>query len=948
MVSVLIQIKTPQFPHWTQTLMTIPYAVACPHALAAAEVLARLGTDPATGLSGAEADARLVRCGRNELPSTPPVPRWRRFIAQLESPLVLLLLAAAAISFGVWWYEGAAHAPYESLTIAAIVIANAIISFTQEERAERAVAALEQMTAAHALVLRAGERMTLPAAELVPGDLLVIEEGTKIAADARLVQSVSLRTAEAALTGESAPVEKIVAPVDADTDLPDRANMAYSGTTASFGHGIGVVTATGSTAEIGRIAGLIAQTASPPTPLQRQLERVGKMLGAAVVAIAATVAATILAMSPVFSMQILISVLLFAIALAVAAVPEGLAAVTTIVLSLGMQRMAARQAIVRTLAAVETLGSATVICADKTGTLTRNEMTLRALVTASGCTDLTGTGYAPQGALLDATGAPAVGALRSEAGWALTIAQLCNNASLTQSKGRWSVLGDPTEGALKVAALKAGIDPQRLDARYPRIGEIPFSAERKLMSTLHADGPRVLLMAKGAPDMLLARCTHERVGDADLPLTAERCAEIQAGIERLASQALRTLGVAYRAFPSAAEIPVETALVWLGLAGMIDPPRPEALAAVRTAREAGVRVVMITGDHPATAAAIAEELGIARRGEPVLLGADLARMPVTELAAAAARVNVYARVSPEHKLAIVRALQADGEIVAMTGDGVNDAPALKAADIGIAMGLTGTDVARESADIVIADDNFASIVAAIEEGRSIYANIQAFLLFLLASNSGEVLVMFLGVVLAGTLGLAAGAGEAVILPLLATQILWINLVTDSFPALAVGVDPADPQVMRRPPRDPRTPVITPRMWCSIAVAAPVMCVGTLLLLDAGMPGGLIEGKGSVAYARTMAFNTLVLFQLYYAFCVHSDAASFLRAPFRNRWLWIAVALSLALQAAAIHIPALQRAFGTVAIGAGDWLLCAAVASTVVFASVAERTMWQFTDRRPRN
>jgi len=932
--------------------MTTRYAVARPYALPAAEVLAGLGSDAASGLSVAEVAARLASCGRNELPSTPPIPRWRRFVAQFDNPLVLLLLAAAGISFGVWWYEGAAHAPYESLTIAAIIVANALIGFSQEERAERAVAALEQMTAAQALVVRNGERTMISAAELVPGDLLVIEEGAKIPADARLVQSVSLRMAEAALTGESTPVEKIVTPIEADAALPDRTNMVYSGTAATYGHGIGVVTATGATAEIGRIAGLIAMTASPPTPLQRQLERVSKVLGAAVVAIAAAVAATVLALSPVYSMEILMSVLLFAIALAVAAVPEGLAAVTTIVLSLGMQRMAARQAIVRTLAAVETLGSATVICTDKTGTLTRNEMTLRALVTASGRVDLTGTGYVPQGALLDDAGMPASGALRSEAGWALTAAQLCNNASLTQSEGRWSVLGDPTEGALKVAALKAGIDPQHLEGRYPRIGEIPFSAERKLMSTLHADGGRVLLLAKGAPDVLLARCTHERVGDADLPLADERCAQIRAGIERLASQAMRTLGVAYRAFPSAADLPAsndaESALVWLGVAGMIDPPRPEALAAVRTAREAGVRVVMITGDHPATAAAIAAELGIARRGEPVVLGADLARMPPAELAAAAAQANVYARVSPEHKLAIVRALQAHGEIVAMTGDGVNDAPALKAADIGIAMGITGTDVARESADIVIADDNFASIVAAIEEGRSIYANIQAFLLFLLASNSGEVLVMFFGVVLAGTLGLAAGTGEALILPLLATQILWINLVTDSFPALAVGVDPADPGVMRRPPRDPRTGVITPRMWCSIAVAAPVMCAGTLLLLEAGMPGGLLGGQGSVAYARTMAFNTLVLFQLGYAFRVHSNAASFLRAPFRNPWLWVAVALSLALQAAAIHIPALQQAFGTVAIGAQDWLLCATVASTVVFVSMAEKAIWRYAERRPKN
>ena len=934
------------------------------HALPLNEVLARLGTDPARGLSAAEARLRLERWGRNELPSAPPVPPWQRLLAQFNTPLVLLLLAACAISLLVWWFEGAVNAPYEALAILAIVVANAILGFVQEERAGRAVAALREMTAALALVMRDGERASVPAAEVVPGDLLTIEEGAKIAADARVIESVSLQTAEAALTGESAPVEKIADPVAAGAGISDRANMIFSGTAATYGRGLAVVTATGADAEIGRVAALLAATESPPTPLQRQLDMVGKVLGAAVIAIAVIVAATTLLMEQVYTPAALVGVLLFAIALAVAAVPEGLSTVTTVVLSLGMQRMAKRNAIVRTLAAVETLGSATVICTDKTGTLTRNEMTVRALVTASGEARFSGTGYAPegqleaserglaQGALRLPQGALRLpqGALRQEVEWALTVGRLCNNAALVEQSGHWTVLGDPLEGALKVAAEKAGIEAAPLEARFARIGEVPFSSERKLMSTAHADcerPERLLLMTKGAPDVLLARCTHEQRGDTESALTAARRADIQSSIDRLAGQALRTIGLAYRVLPPAAQpqAQAEQQLAWLGVAGMIDPPRPEVLAAVRAAHDAGVRVVMITGDHPATAVAIARELDIAGPDERALLGSEFAGMSDAELAAAAAHTNVYARVSPEHKLAIVRALHASGAIVAMTGDGVNDAPALKAADIGIAMGITGTDVAKESADIVLADDNFASIVAAIEEGRAIYANIQKFLRYLLASNLGEVLAMFFGVVLARQLGLVAGSGEALLLPLLATQILWVNLVTDSLPALAVGVDPADAGLMRRAPRDPRTGVITARMWYGIALAAAVIGTGTLLMLDAGLPGGLIAGSGPVEYARTLAFNTLVIYQLYAVFCARSDEESVSRGLFRNGWLWLAVAAGLALQLAVIYLPSLQRAFGTVALDAVDWLLCAVVAFTVVIARESGKAWWRRVDQR---
>jgi Ca2+-transporting ATPase len=930
--------------------MTPPHAVDQPHALPAGEVLARLATDPRRGLSGPEARARLARCGANDLPAAPPVPRWRRLLAQFEGPLVLLLIVAALISLAVWWYEGGKHGPYEALAILAILIVNAILGFAQEERAGRAVARLKKLTAATALVVRDGERSVVAAGAIVPGDLLAIEEGVTISADARVIESISLQTSEAALTGESAPVEKFAEPVAADAPVAERANMVFSGTAATYGRGLAVVTATGSDSEIGRIAGLLRSTDSPPTPLQRQLDAVGKALGIIVIAIAVIVAGTVIALANATTATALIGVLIFAIALAVAAVPEGLSAVTTVVLSLGMQRMAKRNAIVRTLAAVETLGAATVVCTDKTGTLTKNEMTVRTLVTASGRVHFTGAGYAPAGEMQTEGGPLAAAALRAEAERALVAGCLCNNATLAEREGLWTVRGDPTEGALKVAAGKSGLAPAALEARFPRTAEIPFSSERKLMSTAHRDPDhpgRVALMTKGAPDVLLSHCTYEWIGDHERPLTDERRAAIHVAIEGLATEALRPLGIACLLLPAGfaerLDASAEAELVWLGVAGMIDPPRPEAAAAVRTAREAGVRVVMITGDHPAMAIAIARELEIARPDERAVTGAALDRMSVEDLADVVARTNVYARVSPEHKLAIVRALHARGEVVAMTGDGVNDAPALKTADIGIAMGVAGTDVAREAADVVLADDNFASILAAIEEGRSIYANVQKFLRYLLSANLGEVLVMFFGVVLAGLIGLGSGAGEALVLPLLATQILWVNLVTDSFPALALGVDMPEAGLMRRAPRDPRAGVITARMWSGLAVAAAVIAAGTLLALDAGLPGGLIAGPGPVEYGRTLAFNTLVLYELVYVFCIRSETEVAWRPLFNNAWLWGAVAAGVAAQAAVIYMPALQRAFGTVPLDAGDWVFCAAIASTVAIAREVQKAWWRGVD-----
>jgi Ca2+-transporting ATPase len=628
-------------------------------------------------------------------------------------------------------------------------------------------------------------------------------------------------------------------------------------------------------------------------------------------------------------------VLILGVALAVAAVPEGLPAIVTAVLAIGVQRMARRNAIIRKLPAVETLGSATVIASDKTGTLTKNEMTVRTVVTASGRAFLEGTGYAPEGELRLEGQSTFERSTHAELRRALRAAERANNAVLTENDGRWSVQGDPTEGALIVAARKVGLGPEALDRRFERVAELPFSSERKLMSTVHRDaheGERLVVFTKGAPDVLLPRCSHELVGGQARPLSDERRMEIRGANEQLAGEALRTLGAAFRSLAPdvlsrEVEDRIEQQLVFLGLVGMIDPPREEVGDAVALARSAGIRPIMITGDHPATAVAIARELDISTDGRAIT-GAELERMADEELERAVREVSVYARVNPEHKLRIVGALQRDGAVVAMTGDGVNDAPALKTADIGITMGITGTDVSKEAADMILTDDNFATIVAAVEEGRSILANIQKFLRYLLSSNFGEVLTMFFGVVLAGAIGLS---GEGVLaLPLLATQILWINLVTDGPPALALGLDPPDPGVMHRPPRPRDSGVLTRSMWLGIAFVGIVMAAGTLLVLDSALPGGLIEGSDGLPYAQTMAFTTLMLFQIFNVLNARSEESSAFSGLFRNRWLWGALLLSVLLQLLVVYVPFLQPAFGTVGLSIRDWILCVSIASSVLW------------------
>jgi Ca2+-transporting ATPase len=862
-----------------------------PHAATVEAVAAQLETDPQRGLQEDAVAERREKAGWNELTAEAGVPLWRRVMAQLADALVLLLLGASAVSAVVWYVERETPYPYEALVILIIVVLNAGLSLFQEGKAEQALAALRAMAAPEVTVLRDGAPRRVPNRDVVPGDVLVLEEGDLVAADARLLECVGMRALEAALTGESEPVEKQLEPVEEAAGLGDRTNMVFAGTAVSMGHARAMVTATGMETELGRIAGMLRTTEKQLTPLQRELDRTGKQLGVAVLVIAALMVGTLLLVEGIQSAKQVVQVLLFGVALAVAAAPEGLAAVVTVVLAMGVTRMARRGAIVRKLPAVETLGSATVICTDKTGTLTRNEMTVRALETATGKEE------------------PAL----------LLASVLANNASVVDEKDGRRYLGDPTEVALLVAAERGGVDVAAARAKFPRVGEVPFTSERKRMSTEHEGPAGRVGYAKGAVGRILESCTQELVGDAAVPLTETRRAAILAKTEELAAKALRVLAVATG--------PGETALTFLGLAGMMDPPREEAKAAVAEARSAGIRPVMITGDHPATAMAIAREVGIAENPK-VVTGAELDREFV-------AGADVYARVNPEHKLRIVQALQATGAVVAMTGDGVNDAPALKAADIGIAMGKAGTDVAKQAADLILTDDNFATIVAAVAEGRAVFDNIRKFLRYLLSSNAGEVMTVFFGVVLARHMGLEGDHGF--VLPLLATQILWINLVTDGAPALALGADPAGPDLMARSPRPAGAGVIDRRMGYGIVITGLVMAAGTLAVLDASMPGGFIAGTGSLAYGRTMAFTTLVIFQIFNALNCRSDERSAFDGLFANRWLWGATVASVALHVLVIYVPVLRTAFSTVPLSGADWLLATAVGSSVLW--VAEAIKW---------
>lgn len=895
------------------------------HAIEVEALVAQLDTDGERGLTTLEAERRLATDGPNQLTTEAPRSLFARLVAQFRDPLVILLLAAIVISLVAWALEEDPGTPIDAIVIAGIVILNAVIGAVQEERAESAVAALAAMTAARATVIRDGGQTTIDAREVVAGDVLVLAEGDAITADGRVAASAALRVTEASLTGESEPVEKSPEPIAADAALGDRTNMVHAGTSVVAGHGSAIVTATGMRSEVGHIATLLHETERQDTPLQREIAAVGRFLGLAVIAISVVVVGVTLLVSDIESGSDVVEVLLIGVSLAVAAVPEGLPAVLSIVLAMGVQRMAGRHALVKRLASVETLGSASVICTDKTGTLTRSEMTVRAFVTADGTLTFDDPGYDPD---IGPSDPPPPDAARALAAGA----RVCNGGVEPDADGVWHAVGDPTEAAVVVAARRCGWRPD--PTTDERAAEVPFTSDRKRMSVLLAPDEATVgdrMLVKGAPDVVLPLCDHERTGGERILLDDERRVWWQDRVDELADQAMRTLAVASRPHPAdGLDEAHERELTILGIVGIIDPPRPEAAAAVAEAHAAGIRVVMITGDHPRTAGQIAADIGIARPGARVVAGVELDTADDGALEELATTTDVFARVTPAHKLRLVEALQRTGAVAAMTGDGVNDAPALKAADIGTAMGVAGTDVAREAADMVLTDDNFATITSAVAEGRSIFHNIRSFLRYLLSSNMGEVFTMFFGVVLAGVLGLTGEA--AIVAPLTATQILWINLLTDTGPALALGVDPGDPDLMNRPPRPIGSRVIDRAMQNGIVLVGAVMAIATLVMLDARLPGGLIEGTADLETARTSAFTVLVLAQLFNCFSARSDLTSAFRQWAANRWLLIAVAFSLGLQFLVVYVPFLQEAFGTTSLSAADWVWATLAASSVLWAA----------------
>ena len=936
------------------------------------QVAQALNVDPRTGLSSDEAKRRLDKFGPNELASAPPVPKWKKFLQQFQDPLVYLLLAATAISLVAWIIEKVNAAPgaegealpFDSIVIVLILIVNAILGYMQEAKAEEAVNALSEMTAPTSNVLRNGRVERINTTDIVPGDILVLGEGDTVPADGRLLTAASLRIAEASLTGESVPVGKKPATLDSAKALGDRANMVFNGTSVTQGTGRAIVTGTGMNTQVGKIADLLQSTEDEATPLQKEMNHVSKILGIAVCIIAVVVLLALAVLEGFHSVHDVIDSLLLAVSLAVAAVPEGLAAILTVVLALGVQRMAAHHAIVKKLHSVETLGSASVICSDKTGTLTRNEMTVERVVVPSGEVELTGTGYAPEGDMVSIDGSAVPENVANEVLATLGAGTLANDGELREGEkpGTWEIVGDPTEVSLVVAARKTHADKKF--AHFDRVAEIPFTSERKRMSVITrnaTDAGKLTVFAKGAPDVLLSYCDRIYVNGAIRKLTEGDRQDILDTVERLSREAYRTLGEAFRPLEtdSLAQIPgirtnsageisdiseqaeaIEAHLVWCGMVGIIDPPRTEVRDAVAEAHRAGIRTVMITGDHPLTAARIASDLGIIAKDGKALTGDELDAMDEAQLDKATSEVSVYARVAPEHKLKIVESLQRQGNIAAMTGDGVNDAPAVKSADIGVAMGITGTEVTKQSAKMILADDNFSTIVAAVREGRGIFDNIRKFLRYLLSSNVGEVFTVFFGVVFAGWLGIKNPESVGVTVPLLATQLLWINLLTDAAPALAMGVDPMTEDVMNRKPRKLTDRVIDGAMWGDIVYIGIIMAAVTLIGMDMHLTGGLFTDRSvdamghdaQMVEARTMGFTILVFAQLFNALASRSHLQSAFVGLFSNKWLWGAIGLSIVLQLLVIYVPFLNTAFGTTPLPPMAWLECIGLAFFVLVAS----------------
>ncbi len=961
----------------TETLVNPPSVEKSAwHALSSEAVLSDLKVE-ADGLTADEAAKRLAHYGPNQLTEGSRPGFWHMLWAQLNNFVVILLLVAALVSGLIGWQEYTHTGEFaefvEAGAILLIVVLNAVLGIVQEGKAEEALASLKKMAAPEAQVLRNGRRISIPSHELVPGDIVYLEAGNYVPADVRLIEAINLRVEEASLTGESLPVEKNASVLlEEDVPLGDRRNTAFMGTIISYGRGRGVVTNTGMRTQLGLIAEMLTTVEIEETPLQKRLDELGKTLSilslflVAIVFVVAIINYTdfgMLFQTPVEYFKLfgkeLTDSFIIAISLAIAAVPEGLPAVVTISLALGMREMVQRHALIRKLSSVETLGSATTICSDKTGTLTQNEMTVTQLWVDGNFVDISGTGYVPEGAFsvdgreIDFKNYPAVLT-------ALWLGVLNNDAFIektgeSEAQATYRVVGDPTEGSLLVAAAKAGGLATELEKAYPREGEVPFDAERKRMITINdVDIPRVedlspftderyrdwdIITVKGAPDMVLGLCTqYQGMDDNTQPMTDAARNRILAANDSMTKNALRVIGVAYRLerdVPDEGASPeeLERDLVFVGLIGMIDPARLEVRPALESAKKAGIRTIMITGDFPNTAKAIAEDIGLMRPGKQVLTGADLDQISDDDLVAQIEETDVFARVSPEHKMRIVDALQANGEVVAMTGDGVNDAPAIKRADIGVAMGITGTDVAKETADMVLTNDNYASIVHAVEQGRIIYGNIRKFVFFLLSSNAAEIMIIFL----ATLAGLPA--------PLTAIQLLWLNLVTDGAPALALAMEKGDPDIMERKPRPKDEPIIHGPMRLGIIIQTITQTVAVLTAFGLGLiwhleAGAYVpEGANAITYllqhdwrgidvqtAETMAFVTLSLAELFRAYTVRSEKASLRKIGiFSNKYMQYAVGFSILLVILVVNVPFLQPIFNTHFLKGTEWAVVVGLA-----------------------
>ena len=913
------------------------------YALTVEESLTELQVKENEGITQQQAQTRLSQYGPNELKKEKGKSPIKLFLSQFTDILMIILLIATGLSLAVGEQVDAA-------IILIIVFASAILGFTQEYRSEKAVEALKKMTSPTALVIRNGKETRIQASEIVPGDILLLYAGDRVPADARLIEAHTLKVEEAALTGESNAVNKDTNALSDKAQLNDRRNMVYTGTSIALGRGKALVTETGMRTEFGKIAQMVQTTEVEETPLEKRLASVGKWIGLLAIVVAASVAVV----GIFVEQRDIVEMVLWAVSLAVAAVPEALPAIVTGALAIGMYRMAKVNAVVKRLPAVETLGSTSVICSDKTGTLTKGEMTVQRVYINNTAVKVTGIGYAPEGhfEVDNKQISPDKELLEL-----LKISSLCNDSALEKDEKakKWGVKGDPTEGALIVAAAKAGLSKQEMDNQEPRIGEIPFSSERKRMTTIHTKDGKKIAYLKGAPEIVIAKCSHIMLDGKSEPLTQPQRTELQKVIEAMALQALRNLGFAYKKLPenlTEFDESLEEDFIFVGIMGMIDPPRPEVKDAIETCRKAGIRVVMITGDHKLTATAVAKELNLLGEVDhdgKVLTGAELEQMTDQQLADVVEKVVIYARVAPEHKVRIVKAWKEKGQIVAMTGDGVNDAPALKKADIGIAMGITGTEVSKEAASMILADDNFASIVKAVKEGREIYDNIKKYLTFLLQCNIMEILVMFIAVVsvpfLANLIspGSDPNAINSAAIALTAVQILWINLVTDGLPAIALGVDPGDPDLMERQPRKPNESIFT-RDVKTFLIATPILT--TILLLAVYFWQQPWLGPEQLIDARTTLLTAMILIELSIALSSRSLKHPVIKVGvFKNKYLWYAILSSFALQLVVLYVPSIQALFDVNSPTLIDWGV-AVVLSAIVFSSL-EIGKW-VTSRRSKN